>query len=120
MLYGRPGSGKSVTLSHLTHYGHSAGFITLTFSQIKKWITRYYETAPSSYNPGQVDHIMNSNIFLKNFKQANLELLSDPRLVTHKVSCLCCNDALHSGKQCGHYYRCVNNVFMTVYHCALS
>jgi len=84
VLYGRTGCGKSVTLSHLTHYGHSAGFITLTFSQIKKWLTRYYETAPSSYNPGQVDHIQNSNIFLKNFKQANLELLSDPRLVTHK------------------------------------
>ena len=85
VLYGRPGCGKSVTLSHLTHYAHSAGFITLTFSQIKKWLTRYYTTAPSTHNPGQVDHIMNSNIFLKNFKQANLERLSDPRLVTHKV-----------------------------------
>ena len=86
VLYGRPGCGKSVTLSHLTHYGHSAGFITMTFSQIKKWLTRYYTTAPSTFSPGQVDHIMNSNIFLKNFRQANLERLSDPRLVTHKVS----------------------------------
>ena len=88
VLYGRPGCGKSVTLSHLTHYGHSAGFITMTFSQIKKWITRYYTTAPSTFNPGQVDHVMNSNIFLKNFRQANLERLSDPGLVTHKVSFL--------------------------------
>ena len=90
VLYGRNGCGKSVTLSHLTHYGHSAGYITMTFSQIKKWITRYYETAASSYNPGQVDHIQNSNIFLKNFKQANFERLSDPRLVTHKVSASPC------------------------------
>ena len=86
VLYGRPGCGKSVTLSHLTHYGHSAGFITMTFSQIKKWVTRYYTTAPSTFSPGQVDHVMNSNIFLKNFRQANLGRLSDPRLVTHKVS----------------------------------
>ena len=84
VLYGRNGCGKSLTLSHLTHYGHSAGYITMTFSQIKKWITRYYETAPSSYTPGHVDHVMNSNILLKNFKQANLERLSDPKLVTHK------------------------------------
>ena len=84
MLYGRPGCGKSITLSHITHYGHSQGFITMTFSQIKKWMTRYYEVAPSTYKPGHVDHIMNSNIFLKNFKQANLELLSEPGMVTHK------------------------------------
>ena len=84
MLYGRPGCGKSITLAHMTHYGHSQGFITMTFSQIKKWMTRYYEVAPSTYKPGQVDHIMNSNIFLKNFKQANLKLLSEPGMVTHK------------------------------------
>ena len=34
VVYGRPGCGKSVTLSHLTHFGHSEGFITMTFSQV--------------------------------------------------------------------------------------
>ena len=76
VVYGRPGTGKSITLAHITHYGHSQGFITMTFSQIKKWMTRYYEIAPSTYKTGHVDHIVNSNIFLKNFKQANQKLLS--------------------------------------------
>lgn len=84
VLYGRPGCGKSISLSHLTHYGHSQGFITMTFSQIKKWLTKYYEIAPSTHTPGHVDHVMNSNIFLKNFKQANLWRLSSESLVTHK------------------------------------
>ena len=56
----------------------------MTFSQIKKWLTKYYEIAPSTHTPGHVDHIMNSSIFLKNFKQANVRTLSDPAVVTHK------------------------------------
>jgi len=84
VLYGRPGCGKSISLAHATHLGHEEGFITLTFSQIKKWLAKYYEVAPSTYSPGSIDHIMNSNIFLKNFKQANAHLLSDPKLKTHK------------------------------------
>ena len=84
VLYGRPGCGKSITLSHLTHFGHSQGFITMTFSQIKKWLSKYYEIAPSTRTPGHVDHVMNSSIFLKNFKQANFRVLSDPSLITHK------------------------------------
>jgi len=84
VVYGLPGCGKSITLAHLTHYGYSQGFITMTFSQVKKWLTRYYEVAPSTYKPGCVDHIVNSNVFLKNFRQANSSLLSNPLLVTHK------------------------------------
>lgn len=33
---------------------------------------------------GSIDHIVNSNIFLKNFRQANSVLLSNPQLVTHR------------------------------------
>jgi len=84
LLYGRAGVGKSITLAHITHFGHQEGFITLTMSQIKKWLTRYYEVAPSTYTPGSIDHIVNSNIFLKNFRQANSKLLASPELVTHR------------------------------------
>ena len=34
VLYGRNGVGKSITLSHMTHFGHNEGFITMTFSQV--------------------------------------------------------------------------------------
>ena len=52
--------------------------------QIKKWLTRYYEVAPSTYTAGSIDHVVNSNIFLRNFKQANSHLLSDSNIITHK------------------------------------
>jgi len=84
LLFGRNGCGKSITMAHLTHFGHQEGFITMTFSQIKKWLTKYYDVAPSTYTPGSVDHIVNSNIFLKNFRQANSNQLSSPKLLTHR------------------------------------
>ena len=36
VLYGRNGVGKSITLAHMTHFGHNEGFITMTFSQVTK------------------------------------------------------------------------------------
>jgi len=84
LLFGRHGCGKSITLAHLTHFGHQEGFIVMTFGLIKKWLTKHYEVAPSTYTPGSIDHLHNSNIFLKNFRQANSTLLSNPKLVTHR------------------------------------
>ena len=34
IVYGRAGSGKSITLAHITHFGYQEGFITLTMSQV--------------------------------------------------------------------------------------
>jgi len=82
MLYGKHGAGKSISLAHLTHFGHQDGFVVMSFSQIKKWLTRYYNVAPSTFTPGNIDHIGNSNIFLKNFKQANEGRLD--QCVTHR------------------------------------
>jgi len=82
VLYGQHGVGKTLTLSHMIHWGHASGFITMPFPWIKKWMTRYYETAPSTYRPNSVDHVNNASVFMKNFKQANTEALEN--CVTHK------------------------------------
>lgn len=82
LLYGEHGCGKSLSLAHLTHFGHSQGMVVLSLSHIKKWLTKYYTTAPSTYRKGHIDHIKNSNILLKNFKQANTDRLAD--CVTHR------------------------------------
>jgi|688.fasta_scaffold1234661_1 hypothetical protein len=50
--------------------------------QIKRWMTHFYELAPSTYKPGRIDHVYNANIFLKNFKQANGKRLG--QCVTHR------------------------------------
>jgi len=82
VLYGRPGVGKSITLTHLTHFGHADGWIVLPLLNLKQWLVRYYEVAPSTYTAGAIDHITNANVFLKNFKCANPGRLEG--CVTHR------------------------------------
>ena len=33
------------------------------------------QVAPSTFKPGRIDHVVNSNIFLKNFRQINADRL---------------------------------------------
>lgn len=82
VLYGRDGVGKTTTISHLIHWGHASGYVTMPFAWIKKWMSRYYEVAPSTYREGDIDHVNNATVFMKNFKQANAEALEN--CVTHK------------------------------------
>ena len=79
---GCPGVGKSITLTHLTHFGHADGWIVLPLLNLKQWLVRYYEVAPSTYTAGAIDHITNANVFLKNFKCANPGRLEG--CVTHR------------------------------------
>jgi len=82
VLYGRDGVGKSITLAHLICYGYQDNYIVMPFAWIKKWLVKYYEVKPSTYSPGRIDHVANANIFLKNFKHANADRLTN--CVTHK------------------------------------
>ena len=36
VLYGREGCGKSISLSHITHYGWQEGFIVITFPWVRR------------------------------------------------------------------------------------
>ena len=83
VLYGQHGVGKSVTLSHLIHYGRAAGFVVMPFAWIKKWMTKFYVLAESTHTAGRIDHVTNALVFMKNFRHANAELLAD--CVTHQV-----------------------------------
>jgi len=82
VLYGQNGVGKSVTLSHLIHYGRAAGFVVMPFAWIKKWLTKFYVLAESTHTEGRIDHVTNALVFMKNFRHANAELLAD--CVTHQ------------------------------------
>ncbi|XP_023333775.1 28S ribosomal protein S29, mitochondrial [Eurytemora carolleeae] len=95
ILYGKEGCGKSLTLAHLICYGYQENFVVLSFAWIKKWMTKYYEVAPSSYKSGRIDHIVNANIFLKNFKLANAARLEN--CVTHKEYIWSVRDKIQAG-----------------------
>lgn len=82
VLYGLEGCGKSISLAHLAHYGWQEGFIVMPFAWIKRWMTHYYEVAPSTYRAGRIDHVYNANVYLKNFRQANAKRLAE--CVVHK------------------------------------
>jgi small subunit ribosomal protein S29 len=94
-VYGKDGCGKSLTLAHLICYGYQQDFIVMPFAWIKRWMSKYYEVAPSSYKPGRIDHVVNANIFLKNFKLANADRLNN--CVTHKEYVWSSRDKIQPG-----------------------
>jgi len=82
VLYGRPGCGKSLTLTHLTHWGHAKGWVVLPLLNLRQWLVKPYDWAPSAHTAGAIDHINNANVFLRNFKAANPGVLDTA--VTHR------------------------------------
>jgi len=95
VLYGQKGVGKSLTLSHLLCYGHQEGFVVLNFGWIKRWLNRYDDVQASIYKPGRIDHVVNSSIILKHFKQANSDRLS--QCVTHRDYSWSARDNIKAG-----------------------
>lgn len=95
VLYGRLGCGKSITLSHILHFGHVDGWVVLPLLGLKTWLKRYYEVAPSTYTTGSIDHTHNANYFLRNFKQANPGKLEG--CVTHREYVWSVRDKTPSG-----------------------
>jgi len=95
ILYGKKGCGKSLTLTHLLIHGYQQNFVIMPFLWIKKWITSHQEVAPSSFTPGRIDHIVNANLFLKNFRQANTDRLAG--CVTHKEYVWSSRDKIQAG-----------------------
>jgi len=97
VLYGKAGYGKTMSLSHLLCYAEQEQFVVFKPIWIKKWLTRYYEIAPSTYTPGRLDHILNSNFFLKAFRQANANKLD--KCVTHKDYIWSARDKIQAGSK---------------------
>jgi len=95
VLYGRDGVGKSLTLSHIACYGHQEDFVVMNLAWIKRWLSRYYDIAPSTYKPGRIDHVVNANVLLKNFKQTNQDRLAN--CVTHREYVWSARDKVQAG-----------------------
>lgn len=84
VLYGPNGVGKSLTLAHLLHYGHTAGFILVHVPYAPYWYRWPKEYSASATREGFTDLPLDAAAWLINFKAQNTQLLSNPELVVSK------------------------------------
>lgn len=84
VLYGDVGTGKSMTLVHLLHYGHLNDFLLVHVPWIPYWYKRPKGRAygPSATQEGYTDLPVTSVSWLSHFKNQNAELLAKLNLVT--------------------------------------
>ncbi|CAL8100795.1 unnamed protein product [Orchesella dallaii] len=84
VLHGADGSGKSMILGSMAHYGYTKEFILIHIPWIPLWTRYCKEIVPSTTREGFHDHTINAVQFLTNFKTQNAELLQKLNLVTSK------------------------------------
>lgn len=76
-LYGKQGVGKSLTLAHILHYGHLAGYLLVHVPWVGSWMRRCKEYSNSVTKEGYVDLPLDAAAWLIHFKNQNQHLLSD-------------------------------------------
>ncbi|CAK1601607.1 unnamed protein product [Parnassius mnemosyne] len=78
VLYGETGTGKSLTLAHLIHYAHDAGFLIVHVPWVSEWlrrVPRHKEMSNSQTREGFVDLPLDAAAWLLHFKTQNQTLL---------------------------------------------
>lgn len=78
VLYGKDGVGKSLTLTHLLHYGHENDFVLVHVPWVPNWFKKPKERANSTTREGCIDLPIDAAAWLIHFKAQNADLL--PRL----------------------------------------
>ncbi|XP_053405783.1 28S ribosomal protein S29, mitochondrial-like [Mercenaria mercenaria] len=81
MFYGKPGSGKTMTMAHVIHRYAKLGWLTIHFPSMIEWL-RYRKTKPreysmSSYKEGRFDYTDDAMEWLGYFKKQNAHLLQN-------------------------------------------
>uniref|UniRef100_A0A914UXF8 Small ribosomal subunit protein mS29 n=1 Tax=Plectus sambesii TaxID=2011161 RepID=A0A914UXF8_9BILA len=71
VLWGKFGTGKSMTLFQLTHYAYSQGWVVLHVHNVLKWTRGRDEIAMSAYKPGRIDTPIAAQALLSEFKSMN-------------------------------------------------
>lgn len=76
VLYGENGTGKSMTMVHLLHYGYVNNFLLVHVPWIPYWFKHPKEFSNSTIHEGYTDLPLESAAWLQHFKSQNAELLS--------------------------------------------
>ncbi|MEE6508704.1 hypothetical protein FKM82_022517 [Ascaphus truei] len=75
VLYGKKGTGKSVTLCHVLHYCYTQGWLLLHVPDAHILVKNCKELIPSSYNKDRFDQPLEASTWLKNFRTSNENFL---------------------------------------------
>lgn len=75
VVYGKDGTGKSLTLAHLLHYGYEQEFVLVHVPWIPNWFKKPKETANSTTREGCIDLPIDAAAWLIHFKTQNAHLL---------------------------------------------
>ncbi|KAM4662438.1 small ribosomal subunit protein mS29 [Discoglossus pictus] len=75
MLYGKKGTGKSLTLCHVLHYCHTQGWLILQVPDAHILVKNCRELLPSSYHKDRFDQPLEASTWLKNFKASSEHFL---------------------------------------------
>ncbi|XP_053330546.1 28S ribosomal protein S29, mitochondrial [Spea bombifrons] len=75
VVYGKRGTGKSLTLCHVLHYCHRQGWLLLHIPDAHNLMKNCKELMTSSYNKDRYDQPLEASSWLKNFKASNEQFL---------------------------------------------
>lgn len=84
VLYGDNGTGKSMTMAHLIHYGYQNDFLLVHVPWIPYWFKHPKEFGSSASQEGFTDLPLEAGAWLVHFKHQNTELLTKLGLRTSK------------------------------------
>lgn len=76
VLYGREGTGRSLTLTHILHYGYVNDFILVHVPYVTSWLKRPQETSSHPTKQGSIDINIDAASWLLHFKTQNAKTLA--------------------------------------------
>ena len=82
IFHGMHGSGKTLTLNHLIHFGHKSNYVIVHLNEILNLTRLPFEYKASEFKKkqGRVDTPMNGTMLLQHFKAQNANLIKDLKL----------------------------------------
>jgi small subunit ribosomal protein S29 len=84
VLYGEEGTGKSMTMAHLIHFGYQNDFLLVHVHWIPYWYKHPKEMSSSTTHEGFVDLPLQAAAWLVHFKTQNSDLLERIQLKTSR------------------------------------
>uniref|UniRef100_A0A8I5YQW7 Small ribosomal subunit protein mS29 n=3 Tax=Pongo abelii TaxID=9601 RepID=A0A8I5YQW7_PONAB len=76
LLYGEKGTGKTLSLCHVTHFCAKQDWLILHIPDAHLWVKNCRDLLQSSYNKQRFDQPLEASTWLKNFKTTNERFLN--------------------------------------------
>lgn len=80
MLYGKKGSGKTLAMAHVIHYGLQSGFLVVHIPWVGNWMRRCKESSNSETKEGFINLNLDAAAWLLHFKTQNCNVLKNSEM----------------------------------------